>query len=128
MDEADTAMIGRLAQFLNENRKDEWMDIHNVRIQQYGSNLHIDGHITLPWYFELRAAHAEMEEMIKLVAKNTDRAVEFNFHMDDCRPPVSCTICNLKECPVRQHAQVKKVPWTTKTISQKDKHSAEMQV
>lgn len=122
MDEADPAMLGRLAEFLNENRKPEWIDVHNMKIQQFGSRLHIDAHITLPWYFELRTAHNEMEEMIKQIAENTDRTVEFNFHMDDCKP-TSCAICQISGCPVRQQELVKKVQWNGENISQPDKHT-----
>lgn len=122
MDEADMKMVERLAKFLNENRKKEWIDVHNVRIQQHGSTLHLDGHITLPWYFELKDAHQEMETMIKEIAKNTDRNVEFNFHMDDCKP-FSCEICQIFECPVRQNPFVKKVEWNAKNISQLDKQT-----
>ena len=124
MDEADPEMLKRLAKFLNENRKAEWIDIHNMKIQQFGSRLHIDAHLTLPWYFELRTAHNEMEEVIKLIAKNTDRKVEFNFHMDDCKP-TSCAICQIKDCPVRQFEFVKKVDWNGGNISQPDKHTLE---
>lgn len=124
MDEADPAMLGRLAEFLNENRKPEWIDVHNMKIQQFGSRLHIDAHITLPWYFELRTAHNEMEEMIKKIAENTDRSVEFNFHMDDCKP-TSCAICKINNCPVRQFDFVKKVEWNGENISQPDKHMLE---
>ncbi|HCN12220.1 MAG TPA: cation diffusion facilitator family transporter, partial [Chryseobacterium sp.] len=94
MDEADLEMLSRLAKFLNENRKPEWIDIHNMRIQQHGSGLHIDAHLTLPWYFELRKAHEEMEKAYKLIGENTDRSVEFNFHLDDCKT-FSCEICQL---------------------------------
>ena len=124
MDEADPEMLERLATFLNENRKAEWIDVHNMKIQQFGSRLHIDAHITLPWYFELRMAHDEMEEMIKLIAENTDRKVEFNFHMDDCKP-TSCAICQIENCPVRQKIFTKKVDWNGENISQPDKHTLE---
>ena len=122
MDEADLEMLSRLAKFLNENRKPEWIDLHNTRIQQHGSRLHIDAHLTLPWYFELREAHEQMEEMIKLIAKNTDRKVEFNFHMDDCKP-FSCEICQISDCKVRQNLFVKKINWNVKNIAQIDKHN-----
>ncbi len=121
MDEADLEMLNRLAKFLNENRKPEWIDVHNTRIQQYGSGLHIDSHITLPWYYELREAHGEMEEMIKLIAKNSERKIEFNFHMDDCKP-FSCEICQLSDCKVRQKPFVKKIEWNVKNIAQVNKH------
>lgn len=124
MDEADLEMLSRLAKFLNENRKPEWIDIHNMRIQQHGSGLHIDAHLTLPWYFELRKAHEEMEKAYKLIGENTDRSVEFNFHLDDCKT-FSCEICQLSDCPVRQKPFVKKIEWNEKNISQVQKHSLE---
>lgn len=124
MDEADLEMLSRLAKFLNENRKPEWIDIHNMRIQQHGSGLHIDAHLTLPWYFELRKAHEEMEKAYKLIGENTDRSVEFNFHLDDCKT-FSCEICQLSDCPVRQKPFVKKIEWNEKSISQAQKHSLE---
>ena len=121
MDEADLEMLSKLADFLEKNRKPEWMDVHNVRIQQHGSGLHIDAHLTLPWYYELRKAHQEMEEVYKLVGTNTDRTIEFNFHLDDCKP-FSCEICQLSTCPVREHAFNKRIVWNSKNISQEQKH------
>ena len=121
MDEADLGMLSRLSTFLNENRKPEWIDVHNMRIQQHGSGLHIDAHLTLPWYYELREAHQEMENMYKLIGENTDRTIEFNFHLDDCKP-LSCQICQISNCPVRQQNKVKKIDWNSKNISQVPKH------
>lgn len=124
MDEADQEMLNKLASFLNENRKKEWIDIHNMKIQQFGSRLHIDAHLTLPWYLELREAHNFMEDLIILIAKNSERKIEFNFHMDDCKP-ISCKICQISDCPVREFPFMKKVDWTAENIAQPDKHSLE---
>ena len=124
MDEADVGMLSRLSTFLNENRKPEWMDIHNMRIQQHGAGLHIDAHLTLPWYLDLRTAHEEMEKVYDLIASNTERVIEFNFHMDDCKP-TSCEICELWECPVRQRDFVKRIEWNSKNIAQSDKHDVD---
>lgn len=124
MDEADLGMLQKLSEFLNENRRRQWIDVHNMRIQQHGSGLHIDAHLTLPWYYELRKAHNEMEDLYKLIGTNTDRMIEFNFHLDDCKP-TSCEICELWECPVRQKPFVKKIEWNAKTIAQVGKHSVE---
>jgi len=122
MDEADIGMLSKLADFLNENRKPEWIDLHKMRIQQHGSGLHIDAHLTLPWYFELREAHQSMEEMYKLIGTNTDRVIEFNFHLDDCKTS-SCEICEILDCPVRELPFAKRVHWNDKNISQVPKHT-----
>lgn len=124
MDETDTELMEHLVVLLNRFRKKEWIDVHNVRIQQHGSGLHIDGHLTLPYYLELREAHNEMEDLIVKIAKNTERNIEFNFHLDDCKP-FSCEICQLADCPVRTLPFVKKVDWNVQTITQVNKHEKE---
>lgn len=126
MDEADLGMLQDISKLLSENRQRQWIDVHNMRIQQHGSGLHIDADLTLPWYYELRKAHNEMEKVYKLIGKNTDRIIEFNFHLDDCKP-ISCEICELWECPVRQRPFVKKIEWNAETITEVSKHSVDSQ-
>jgi len=124
MDEQDPDLLNQIIKVLEENRRTEWIDVHNMKIQQFGANLHIDAHITLPWYYSLRDAHNEMEKMIILLAKNTKRSVEFNFHMDDCKP-ISCPICQIADCPVRERDFVKRVTWTPENVTCIDKHTVD---
>lgn len=120
MDETDPQLLSEIVEVLAKNRRKEWIDIHNMKIQQYGSGLHIDAHITLPWYNTLRESHEEMENVIKTLAAETERPVEYNFHLDDCKP-YSCALCEL-ECTYRQQPFQKTVEWTPETISQVRKH------
>ncbi|GEN74903.1 cation diffusion facilitator family transporter [Chryseobacterium hagamense] len=124
MDEQDPELLSQIIKVLEENRRTEWIDVHNMKIQQFGANLHIDAHITLPWYYSLRDAHNEMEKMIILLAKNTNRSVEFNFHMDDCKP-ISCPVCQIAECTVREKDFVKRLTWTPENVTNVEKHTAE---
>ncbi|SHK99694.1 cation diffusion facilitator family transporter [Chryseobacterium polytrichastri] len=124
MDEQDPDLLNQIVHILENNRKTEWIDIHNMKIQQFGASLHIDAHITLPWYYTLRDAHKEMEKVIILLAKNTKRTVEFNFHMDDCRT-VSCPVCQIADCPVREKEFVKRVEWTAENVTREVKHTIE---
>ncbi len=122
MDEADPGMLKEVADFLEKNRRPTWIDVHNMRIQQHGSGLHIDAHLTLPYYLQLKDAHREMEELIVMIAEVNSRSIEFNFHMDDCKP-FSCEICMLENCPVRQQEFKQKITWDAVTISQPKKHN-----
>ncbi|MET3535477.1 cation diffusion facilitator family transporter [Chryseobacterium limigenitum] len=124
MDEQDPDLLNQIVAVLENNRKTEWIDIHNMKIQQFGASLHIDAHITLPWYYTLRDAHKEMENVIILLAKNTKRTVEFNFHMDDCRT-VSCPVCQIADCPVREREFVKRVEWTAENVTREIKHTVQ---
>lgn len=123
MDEQDPELLNSIIDLLEKNRHTEWIDIHNMKIQQFGASLHIDAHITLPWYYSLRDAHNEMEKAILLLAKNTKRTVEFNFHMDDCKP-ISCPVCQILDCPVREQPFTKKVKWTAENVTRVEKHTA----
>ncbi len=124
MDEQDPDLLNQIVSILEENRRTEWIDIHNMKIQQFGASLHIDAHITLPWYYSLRDAHKEMENVIMLLAKNTQRSVEFNFHMDDCKS-ISCPVCQIMDCPVRERDFVKRVQWTPENVTRVEKHTTD---
>lgn len=120
MDEKDETLLEEIVQILQQSRHTEWIDIHNTKVQQFGSHLHIDAHITLPYYYSLKEAHQEMEKVIQLLVKNIDRTIKFNFHMDYCKP-FSCEICGI-ECPFRKQPFVRKIVWDGKNISQIEKH------
>jgi len=124
MDESDEKLLKEITSILAKNRKNNWIDIHNVKIQQYGSSIHVDAHITLPWYYNLREAHNEMEQVMILLARNIDYQIEFNFHMDDCKPK-SCKICKIKDCKERKYPFEKSIEWTVKEIRQIGKHNIE---
>ncbi|GAA4163160.1 cation diffusion facilitator family transporter [Chryseobacterium ginsenosidimutans] len=124
MDEQNPELLNQIIKVLEDNRRTEWIDVHNMKIQQFGAHLHIDAHITLPWYYSLRDAHNEMEKMIILLAENIHRSIEFNFHMDDCKP-ISCPVCQITNCPVREKDFVKRVTWTPENVTCVDKHTAE---
>lgn len=120
MDEKDENLLIDIVNVLETHRQKEWIDIHNMKVQQFGANLHIDAHITLPYYYELKAAHSEMEKVIKIIVEHSDRNIEFNFHMDDCKP-FSCELCQI-DCPMRKKPFVKKIQWNFQNISQPNKH------
>ena len=48
MDEADEKLLTELVNLLNNNRQENWVDMHNLRVIKYGSVLHIDCHLTVP--------------------------------------------------------------------------------
>lgn len=121
MDEADEEILKQIAMVLTQNRQPNWVDIHNMKVQQFGEHLHIDAHITLPWYYSLKDAHYQMENVMKVLQENIDRSIEFNFHMDDCKE-FSCALCEL-DCIYRQKSFLRLIQWNANTISQPQKHT-----
>ncbi|MFN5647093.1 MAG: cation diffusion facilitator family transporter, partial [Sphingobacteriales bacterium] len=84
MDKADTELLSKLVDFLNRNRNTNWIDVHNVRIIKYGSVLHLDAHLTVPWYLNVHQAHAEIDQLSALIKKEFGEAVELFVHTDGC--------------------------------------------
>ncbi len=121
MDEADEDIILSIVRYLNENRKTQWIDIHNLRIIQYGNKLHIDCHITLPWYYTLEQAHNEIEEVAALINQKHSSQVEFFIHGDPCIPS-SCKICMLSDCKERKENFKEKMEWNLANVLRNKKH------
>ena len=122
MDEADEQLLKELVQKLNVHREANWVDLHNLRIIKYGPTLHLDCHLTLPWYFNLHEAHKEIDALSKEVKNNFGESVELFVHSDGCLN-MSCPICIKTDCPVRQHPFKEKVEWTMTNILSNQKHS-----
>ncbi len=121
MDEADESIILPVIANLNEHRKAGWIDIHNLRIIQYGNKLHVDCHVTLPWYGTLEQSHKEIEEIAAVINEKHFSQVEFFIHGDPCIP-ASCKICQLSECKVRKEAFKEKIEWSLQNVIPNKKH------
>lgn len=121
MDESNVGLVKSIIDILQKNRKDPWIDVHNLRAQQYGSDLHIDCHITLPYYFDLNRVHQEISDMDKMINGNADRKTELFIHADPCLP-ACCNYCRMKECPVRQEPFRGEIEWTIENATKNQKH------
>lgn len=122
MDEADTVLLNGMVVMLNEHRKANWIDLHNLRIIKYGGMIHIDCHLTVPWYLNVNEAHQEIDDLSGLVKKEYGESVELFVHSDGCLD-FSCPVCTKTDCPVRQHPFEKRIEWTMENISTNNKHN-----
>lgn len=123
MDEVDEALIEELARILQDHRQAEWIDIHNLRVIRYGSKLHVDCHLTLPWYISLERAHVEVKAVEALLARELSVEVECFIHADPCQP-TSCALCLVPGCPKRQapfHGE--RPAWTPERLRSQQRHS-----
>lgn len=121
MDEADNDLLVNIIDILNKSRKPNWIDIHNMRIIKYGSSLHIDCHVTLPWYLNIHEAHNETEAIDKLISSHYPQGVEFFIHIDGCLE-TSCKVCAKTDCKLRQHPFEGQWEWNLQNVMQNQKH------
>ena len=121
MDEADMELLQKMVDVLNTNRRPNWIDLHNLRVIKYGSVLHIDCHLTVPWYMNVVEAHAEVEALSSLIKREFGDTIEMFVHTDACLES-SCPICLKENCNVRQRPLAHEVEWTLENIIADKKH------
>jgi cation diffusion facilitator family transporter len=124
MDEADSTLLQKMIKVLNSNRRQNWIDLHNLRVIKYGGRLHVDSHLTVPWYLNVREAHVEIDELSKLIKQQFSNSMELFVHSDGCQY-FQCPICYKSDCPVRQHPFEKRIEWTIENVLTDKKHGGE---
>lgn len=120
LDAADLDLLPKVIHMLTENRRERWIDVHNLRIVQYGGAYHIDAHLTLPWYLSLEEAHEEVTALESVATTHFHDALELFVHADPCIP-TSCSICSMN-CNERLHPFEQAVPWTMQSVLDNQKH------
>jgi cation diffusion facilitator family transporter len=121
MDETDFIIVTDIVNLLSEQRRDEWIDIHNFRAQKYGSELHIDCHLTLPNYFDLNRVHEEVKLVDKLINTKAGITTELFIHTDPCLPDC-CHYCSMPNCPIRSEPKREEIQWTMDKVIRNKKH------
>lgn len=124
MDEADPVLLNRVIALLQSERRADWIDLHNLRVIQYGAVLHLDAHMTLPYYFEVRDADREIHTLENLIREHFGGSVELFIHVDGCRF-FQCRLCAMPACPVRESALQRQVEWTLENLMLNAKHGKE---
>ena len=125
MDETDMDVAAEVVQMLEQHREPHWVDLHNFRVIKFGRTLHIDCHVTLPWYHDLKWSHDAINTMEELVNERSDRDVELFIHMDPCVPPASCAICTFDACDRRKAARQGRVAWDLRSVLGNAKHTVD---
>jgi len=121
MDESNIELVEEVVEVLQQNRQSSWIDVHNLRAQQYGADLHIDCHVTLPYYLDLNAVHNEISSIDKMINQAVSRQTELFIHADPCLP-ACCHYCKLENCPVRTEEFIGEIKWNMENVTKNQKH------
>ncbi|CAG5016305.1 Manganese efflux system protein MneP [Dyadobacter sp. CECT 9275] len=120
MDATDPILLQKVVETLNNHKKKHWIDIHNLRVQQYGSDLHIDCHLTLPYYWELSNVHEAIHSFENILKASHSGETEIFVHADPCLPEC-CSFCRIENCMVRQQVFQKDIDWDVEKLSKNEK-------
>ena len=121
MDETNPEVFQKVIQWIVSNKKQEWIDLHNLRVQQYGGDLHIDCHLTLPRYWDLNRVHDEIHEFEVTIGKVMPTDIEIFVHVDPCLDEC-CQHCPMANCQIRQHEFIKEIEWNKVNLALNQKH------
>lgn len=127
MDEADTELLANMVELLSKNRRENWIDLHNLRVIKYGGQLHVDAHVTVPWYLNVHEAHREVDAIGELIRKEYGNSLEMFMHTDGCLY-FQCSLCAKENCPVRQHSFTGRINWNMENVLSNRKHGADREM
>lgn len=125
MDETNPAVFNKVIDWITQHQKAAWIDLHNLRIQQYGGDLHIDCHLTLPRYWDLSRVHDEIHDFEVTMGRVLPTEIEIFVHVDPCLD-ACCSHCEISDCPIRTKEFSKKIEWTAKNMAMNQKHFNEL--
>jgi len=114
MNEANQDVLNKIANVLTKNKKDYWIDIHELRYWQAGDRIFLDFHLIIPYYFTIQQSHAEENEIEKIIQDEFEGS-QLKIHFDYCVPDL-CRYCDFKECHVRSESKNQSFKWDFKKL------------
>lgn len=121
MDETNPEVFQKVIQWIVANKKQEWIDLHNLRVQQYGGDLHIDCHLTLPRYWDLSQVHNEIHEFELTIGRVLPTDIEIFVHVDPCLDDC-CQHCLVGKCEIRKSDFKREIEWNKVNLALNQKH------
>lgn len=100
LDEVDTDSLQKLAEVIKKHRKPGVIDIHHVRMIRSGNFHHIDAHMVVPEFWDVKQAHTMSHDFEKNVVQDYEYDGEFAFHIDPCQK-LYCSVCAVADCKIR---------------------------
>jgi cation diffusion facilitator family transporter len=110
MDESDPEVLQIVSATVQQYRRENWIDIHQLRSFRSGNLINIDLHLILPSGLTLEHAHHEADEMERLIVERFDGKAVVIIHMDPCTDH-NCPVCGKYLCEQRSCTQRESPTW-----------------
>lgn len=101
LDAVDVEGIKELCERMNRHLESPIIDIHHLRVIRAGNFHHVDAHVVVPEYYDIKTVHELTGRYEKNVMKDCSFDGEFAFHIDPCSQKY-CAECAVEKCPIRQ--------------------------
>jgi cation diffusion facilitator family transporter len=100
MDASDPRLLKRIADLIASHRRDDWIDIHQLRAWRSGNFIHVDLHLILPREFSLEESHREAMILENSIVDHFQGRASVLIHTDPCED-VDCPVCRREICGLR---------------------------
>lgn len=115
MNETNPELLKSISDKLLSIRKAHYIDIHELRFWKSGNAIFIDFHLTLPYYLDIKQAHAEEDFITEEITKDLPNT-QLKIHLDYCVPRL-CRYCEHKDCHVREFENTNRVNWNVNKLT-----------
>ncbi|MBK9734430.1 MAG: cation transporter [Saprospiraceae bacterium] len=116
MDEADMGALKNLIIHIEEHKTNAWIYIHKLTYLKFGHVSHVDLHLTLPWYYDMKEAKKEIQMLKKIITEHLpEEDVDISIQSEPCEY-VMCTHCNMI-CEYRKTPFTVNQKWTNELIT-----------
>ena len=104
MDASDPQLLDQIAILLENHRRENWINIHQLRAWRAGRMVHIDLHLVLAKDAVLSDAHYEADLLENILVDAFNGEASVLVHVDPCTSP-ECPVCGRQDCTSREHQQ-----------------------
>ncbi|WP_251623596.1 cation diffusion facilitator family transporter [Odoribacter lunatus] len=115
-DRADTRALKMILGELIIHRRENWIDVRNMKVLKYGRAFFVDCDLILPWYYDVREGNEVCEGVADVISMKLSPAIRLSIHIDPCSENY-CPRCMLVECEKRCHPFVGLAPFTLDRIT-----------
>lgn len=127
LDKADATLLTEIATYLNGQHQRDWIDIHNTKVLKYGSCLHMDCDLTVPWFYTVDKGHECGADLKQLLQRKYGERIEMTIHLDPCNvsEECKCGYCQNTQCWCRRKPFKALIPISFHSFIQTDKEKGE---
>ena len=110
MDASDPMLLDKISDLLEQNRRPEWIDVHQLRALRAGNLIHIDLHLVLPRDLSMENGHGQAKALELLLVDFFNGDASVLVHMDPCNEQ-QCPVCRQNACRWRDRPLATRTPW-----------------
>ncbi len=103
LDAQSPELVDRIVGFLNEIPRRSVIAVHELKVQQFGRDKHVDLHVVVPEFLSIKDAHDESDRFAEDLMHKLGHHSIVHTHIDPCEREF-CSECSFLDCPIRMKA------------------------